>query len=405
MPPVPALRAFLAPLPTLILVSLTAHMALSGGRLAGSLYALHTGAGTSWMGLFMGLFAVLPLLSSLSVGRWIDRRGAQHVMRRGVLLVCTGAWLPVLQLSMPMLFAMAMFLGIGFNLISMASLHAVGTLSNGHGNQRRLANYGWFGLGFASSATIGPSLAGVLIDHAGFRAAFAVLALFSTTAVVLVFGALRTVEALAAPPAPPPPAALQAAQRRQWNDLLRDPVLRRVFLVSVVLSAAWDLFGVMLPVVGTRMGYSASMVGAISSMFALGIFTSRAMTPLLATRFPEWVNVRAALAVIVLALVVWPWAAVPWAFMVLAYGLGVGLGLSQPNTLSLLHAATPADRAGEALGLRYFLGNCSSVLMPVVFGVGVGLVGVAPLLWAGATLVGSCLPATQRAIRQQRLGR
>lgn len=404
MPPVPALRAFLAPLPTLILVSLTAHMALSGGRLAGSLYALHTGAGTSWMGLFMGLFAVLPLLSSLSVGRWIDRRGAQHVMRRGVLLVCTGAWLPVLQLSMPMLFAMAMFLGIGFNLISMASLHAVGTLSNGHGNKRRLANYGWYGLGFASSATIGPSLAGVLIDHAGFRAAFAALALFSTTAVVLVFGALRTVEALAAPPAPDAPASLQAAQRRQWNDLLRDPGLRRVFLVSVVLSAAWDLFGVMLPVVGTRMGYSASMVGAISSMFALGIFTSRAMTPLLATRFPEWVNVRAALAVIVLALLVWPWAAVPWAFMVLAYGLGVGLGLSQPNTLSLLHAATPADRAGEALGLRYFMGNCSSVLMPVVFGVGVGLVGVAPLLWAGAALVGSCLPATQRAIRQQRQG-
>lgn len=399
MPPAPALRAFLTPLPTLILVSFAAHMALSGGRLAGSLYALRTGAGTSWMGLFMGLFAVLPLLSSLSVGRWIDRRGAQHVMRRGVLLVCAGAWLPVLQLSMPMLFAMAMFLGIGFNLISMASLHAVGTLSTGQGDKRRLANYGWYGLGFASSATIGPSLAGMLIDHLGFRAAFAAMAVFSAAAVLLVFGVLRAVVALETSPSL---AVRATAARRQWHDLLRDPLLRRVFLVSLTLSAAWDLFGVMLPIVGTRMGYSASTVGAISSMFALGIFTSRALTPLLATRFPEWVNVRAALALIVLALVVWPAATVPWAFMGLAYGLGAGLGLSQPNTLSLLQAATPAGRAGEALGLRYFMGNCSSVLMPVVFGVGVGLVGVAPLLWAGAAMVGACLPATQRAIRQQR---
>ncbi len=383
-------------LPTLILVNLTAHMALSGGKLSGALFTLRSGAPEVVMGFYLALFASIPLFTSLSVGRWIDRVGALHVMRRGVSLLLLGAWLPVAWLAIPSLFAMAMLLGIGFNLVSMAGLQCVGVLSTGQSDQRRLANFGWFGLGFASSSAIGPSSSGLLIDQFGFRFAFASMALCTCVAALLVLLPLRAL------PMPPkaPTTGLAAAPRAAWNDLLRAPPLRRIFLVSLTLSGGWDLYAALLPVIGTRLGFSASIIGSIASMFALGTIVSRLAMPWLATRFQEWQNVRASALCMTLVFLVLPWARVPAVFMVLGFAFGASVGLSQPNTLSLLHAATPSGRTGEALGLRFFLGNCSSVLLPLLFGLAVVPFGPAPLMWAGAALVGAGLPAVQRALRK-----
>lgn len=140
-----------------------------------------------WTGVFTGLFAVVPLCSSLHVGRWIDRVGAARVLRRGTLLVLAGAWLPVLKLSIPTLFMMALLLGIGYNLVSMAGLHTAATLGDSGSSRQRLANYGWLGLGFSSSATLGPSIAGVLIDRHGFHVALFCMACCTLVAVALVF--------------------------------------------------------------------------------------------------------------------------------------------------------------------------------------------------------------------------
>jgi hypothetical protein len=70
--------------------------------------------------------------------------------------------------------------------------------------------------------------------------------------------------------------------------------------------------------------------------------------------------------------------------------------------LSLLHAAAPSGRGGEALGLRSLVGNGSSVLIPITFGFAVGPLGVAPLLWLGAALISSALPAAHRGVRHFR---
>ena len=61
---------------------------------------------------------------------------------------------------------MALLVGIGYNLVSMAGLHAATPGSS----RQRLANFGWLGLAFAASATAGPGLGG-LIDAFGLRAA------------------------------------------------------------------------------------------------------------------------------------------------------------------------------------------------------------------------------------------
>lgn len=391
-----------APIPTLIFINLTAHLAMSGGRLTGALFTLKSGAGEMWAGAFMGMFAAIPLFTSLRTGRWIDRVGPRLVMQRGSVLVVLGAWLPVFFLSVPILFAMALLVGIGFNLVSMAALHVAGSAGNAATSRQRIANFGWLGLGFSTSAALGPSVAGLLIDTWGYRTSLIATACCSVVAVLLVF--TRTGRSI-----PVPSAANSRGERasipRGLFSLGRRPRLRRLLLVGLSVASSWDLFMIMLPVIGTRLHFSASVVGAISSTFAVGVFLSRVLTPWLASRLTEWQTVRGCMAVITLIFLALPFVEASSVWTVFALALGLAVGLTQPTTLSLIHAATPTGRGGEAIGMRYFLGNCSSVLIPVAFGMTIGVVGVLPLLWVNAAWAGFGLRVAHRgAVRAMQRG-
>ena len=176
---------------SLILINLTAHMALSGGRLTGSLYILKNGHPEALVGLFMAFFSVIPVMTSLAIGRWVDRAGAVKVLRSGIVLVLLGAWLPVVHLSMPTLLVTAMTIGFGFNVMSVAAQHTVGHLAPVATPAERMANFGWFALGHSSSSTIGPFIAGLLIGHFSFRAAFAAMAVATCLSAWLVATRIR----------------------------------------------------------------------------------------------------------------------------------------------------------------------------------------------------------------------
>lgn len=370
-------------------------MAMSGGRVSGSLFALSVGSPELVVGIFMAMFSILPTLAAMSIGRWVDRIGALPVMRTGVLAVLIGATVPVLWLSVPALFVMAVLIGFGFNAMSVAGQHTVGAMAQGKTAEQRLRNFGWYALGHSASSALGPFISGLLIDHVGFRTAFATMAGFTCIACWLVFKRLNTLPAAAKSET----TGDAESKPQAWHDLLAAPELRRIYYVGMALACTWDLFIVMLPVLGTRLGFSASVIGTVFSLFAVGTFVSRALMPWLSTRFREWQIMRAAMAMIALVFVVLPWASAATAFMLLGFLFGASVGFSQPNMLSLLHAAAPTGRGGEALGLRSLVGNGSSVLIPIAFGFAVGPFGVAPLLWAGAALISSALPAAHRGVR------
>src|ERR1035437_1988582 len=119
----PVFKRFPPLLLPLTLVNLTGHMAFSGGRVSGSLFALSVGSHEWVVGIFMAMFSVLPTLAAMSVGRWVDRMGALPVLRFGMLTVLIGAAVPVLWFSVPALFVMAVLVGFGFNAVSVASQH------------------------------------------------------------------------------------------------------------------------------------------------------------------------------------------------------------------------------------------------------------------------------------------
>ena len=401
----PRLPPFLLPL---ILINLTGHMALSGGRVTGSLYILQTGNAEYLVGVFMALFSIISVLTALSIGRWVDRVGAARVMRLGIALVLIGAWMPVIYLSLPTLLLMALTLGFGFNVLSVASQHTVGHLVANATPSERLANYGWFALGHSASSTVGPFIAGGLIDAVGFRAAFAALAMFACMAAWLV--ATRTRDLPRPEALPVADFELQSAtnddgetrevpQKPHVFDLLATPEMRRIYWVNMIMSASWDLFIVMLPVLGHRLGYSASVIGSVFSLFALGTFTARAAMPWLSRRANEWQILRAAIVVVTLVFMALPWAAIAPALMALGYVFGCAVGMSQPNMLALLHVASPPGRGGEAVGLRSVLSNSCSVVVPLAFGAAVVPFGISALLMSGGMLFASGIPSAHRGVR------
>ena len=397
----PRLPPFLLPL---ILINLTGHMALSGGRVTGSLYILQTGHAEYLVGVFMALFSIISVLTALSIGRWVDRVGATRVMRLGIGLVLVGAWMPVIYLSLPTLLLTALTIGFGFNVLSVASQHTVGYLVANATPSERLANFGWFALGHSASSTVGPFIAGLLIDAFGFREAFAALALCACVAAWLVMTRARD---LPRPNATPDVSAAvtdddeprEVPQKPRVFDLLSTPEMRRIYWVNMIMSASWDLFIVMLPVLGHRLGYSASVIGLVFSLFAVGTFAARAAMPWLSRRANEWQILRVSLAVVTLVFMALPWAGVAPALMALGLLFGCAVGMSQPNMLSLLHAASPAGRGGEAVGLRSVLSNSCSVAVPLAFGAAVVPFGISALLVSGGVLFASGIPSAHRGVQ------
>jgi MFS family permease len=406
----PRFPPFLLPL---IFINLTAHMALSGGRLTGSVYALKTGSPEYVVGVFMALFSIVPMFTALAIGRWVDRVGASRVMRIGIALVLCGAWLPVMVLTVPTLFATAVMIGFGFNVMSVAAQHTVGHLVEKATPAERLANYGWFALGHSASSAIGPFVAGLAIDYLGYRSAFACLALSSCIAAFLVFTRLRGLSVAR--------TAMQARANRDEGDarptfdgsartpqrsvfdLLATREMRRIYWVNMIMSMSWDLFIVMLPVFGVRQGFSASVIGTVFSLFALGTFASRACMPWLATRVSEWEIVRVVVAIIAVVFVALPWVDSAVLLMVVGFAFGAAVGMSQPNMLSLLHAAAPRGRGGEAVGLRSVIGNSCSVAVPLAFGAAVAPWGIGSLLIAGGVFFSSAIPVAHRGARDRRV--
>jgi MFS family permease len=395
---------FLLPL---ILVNITGHMALSGGRLTGSLFILNSGYPELLVGAFMSFFAVIPVLTSLHIGRWVDSAGAERALRVGVALVLVGAWLPVIVLNLHSVLLTGATIGFGFSIMSMAAQHTVGHLVPEATPTERMANFGWYALGHSASSVIGPFVSGLLIDAAGVRAAFAAMAVASCVAAFVVARHLRGLPrppGSAVPPADATPTpdpdevAEPTVQSPNVLDLLATAEMRRIYWVNSLTAASWDLFIVMLPVLGHRLGYSASVIGTVYSCFALGTFAARAVMPWLSRHFNEWEILRAALAVITLVFIAFPWLALAPLLMAAGAVFGGAVGMSQPNVLSLLHSAAPPGRGGEAVGLRSVLSNACSVVIPLAFGAALGQVGLTVVLYAGVLLFGvGVYPAHQGA--------
>jgi len=361
----------------LIFITLLNHSVFSGTRVAASLYAIHLNATPFTVGLLMALYALLPMLSAVSMGRWIDRIGVRVPMLIGSVAIGAGATLPFVWPGMPALYAASVLIGSGFMMYQVAGQHIIGYIGR---PEDRPVNFSVSALGFSVSGFVGPMIAGFGIDEIGYTATFAILAAFPLVPIaVLGFDKLRLPQphAHAAPPVP----------GRSVADLLRHRDLRPVFITSGLLASAWDMFTFAIPVYGSSIDLSASSIGLILGAFSVATFVIRGILPALSRRLTAWPLLATSLAIAALSFLLFPLLERAALLMAAAFLLGLGLGMSQPMVMSLLHNAVPQGRVGEAIGVRMTIVNISQIAIPLTFGALGTALGMLPVFWATALLL------------------
>lgn len=372
----------------LILLLTVSHASFGGARLAISLQALHLQASPVLVGLLMSLLMLVPTFVAVQVGRWVDRAGYRRPTWLALAGIVLGEAVAALLPTLAGLAIASLLVGTSFMLSHVAVNNAIGHLAGASGRTRA---FGLMAVGFSLSALAGPMLAGAAIDLVGYRWAFTLLAVLPLVAAAL----LRH-----APEMPPSPHA-HDAPGRGVADLLRLPPLRAVLLVSAMISAGWDLFTFLVPLHGANSGLSATAIGLVAGAFGVGSAAVRLALPWIARRVSEWKLLASALVLAGLGYLLFPFCVTVGTMLPLALALGIVLGCGQPVVMSLLHVTAPPERTGEAVGLRAAITSLGQTVLPLAFGAFGTALGMLPLFWAAAALlgVGGGYAATRRRLQ------
>jgi MFS family permease len=277
------------------------------------------------------------------------------------------------------LFVSTAVVGMCFTVFQLATQQATGALG---GTADRARNFSVLSMGYSISGLIGPLIAGVAIDHWGFRVTFAVLAVLPVLSIVV----LASKHIYVPVPEPVPHASTPGG----IAALLKQPILRRVLITNVFIAMGWDLHMIFVPIYGAKIGLSASEIGAVLATFAAATFVIRLLMPALLRRRTEQQLMTVSLCSAGAVYAAYSFATSPWILAALSFTLGLMLGSGQPVVMSLLHAHAPPGRIGEAVGVRMSLVQGVAVAAPLLFGALGTSLGLTPVFW----MVGVCLAAS-----------
>lgn len=353
------------------------HLGFVGCRMTTTLFALELGASPALAGTVVAMFAVVPMMLSVTAGRLIDRVGPRRPVAAGLGLLTASALLPFTFPALATLLVSSMLLGVSFMLLHIGMNSVIGA----HGRpEQRAINFSWLALSFSVSNSTGPLVAGYAIQGFGHAWAYLVLAVFPGIGIALLLWRRK--------PLPRPKYVAPTGERRLL-DLLRVAGLRRTFIISGMLATGWDLYGFLMPLYGTQLGIEPAQIGIIMSTFAIATLVVRLALQVLIRRVRQWVLIAGSMSIAASSYLLFPFVSTVPLLIALSFVLGIGMGCSQPVIMSLLYEASPPGRQSEAVGVRTTMINASQTFIPLLSGALSTALGTAPLFWVlAATLYG-----------------
>ncbi len=368
------------PLLAIVFAQLGLHSAMSGTRMAAPLEILRAQQGPFAAGALLAMFALAPVALALPAGRLADRHGYHRPLRIAVALVVVGSVIAAASTflgdgwHLAALVVAALLCGTGANAAAIATQRTAGRLAVDSVDRVRV--FSWLGMAPALGNAVGPVLAGVAIDTAGFGWAYFAMSALALSSLLAIPRVPRDVAA----------AAQRGPRQRVWT-LFSTPRFGRLLAVNWLVSACWDVHSFAVPVLGHERGFAASTIGLILAAFTLAVTGVRVLIPMIATRLEEVRVIRTSMVVTGLVFAVYPWMPGPWSMAACAVVLGLMLGSAQPMILSTLMRIVPGERQGESLALRSMSINASSAAMPLLWGALGAAVGAAAMFWLMGTAV------------------
>ncbi|MEO5669845.1 MAG: MFS transporter, partial [Ramlibacter sp.] len=222
------------------------HACMAGTRMAAPLLALRQGYSEAAVGVLLAFFALTQVFLALPAGRYADRRGLKRPVGWAVVACALGAGVAVAFPVFPALCLSALLTGGATGVASIALQRHVGRAAENPTQLKQV--FSWLAIGPAVSNFLGPFCAGIMIDEAGFRAAFLLMAVFPLVSWFWV----RTAKEL------PPVIRAEGDHGGTAWDLVREPMFRRLLIVNWLLSSCWDVHTFVVPVLGHERDLSAS---------------------------------------------------------------------------------------------------------------------------------------------------
>lgn len=344
--------------------------------------ALEFDVGAAGIGMVASAFAIPALIASILVGRASDRVGGAVVATLGIVLNCAGIVMSIAASSLVWLVAACAVSGLGH----VAALVGQQVFVTQHAKD--VDSDSAFGVLTAWSSIgqlIAPPIVGLAITfppHAMGGTDFGLL-------VALGFALLSAIGAI-------PSLRTDHAHRRDFE--LREAAeqsspswgtLWRAVLVSGIVLAAIDLLYSFLPLWAAERGISAIQVGILLAVRAAVGVVARFGLGRLVTRFGRKALICVSVSAAALAFVLLPFIGLVGAYIAMI-GVGIGLALPQPLTVTWLVAGVDKRQRGRRLGLRMTANRAAQSLVPLSIGVAAAPLGAAGVfLSAGILLAGA----------------
>ncbi len=370
------------PLYLAIALSTLDHVFFAGSRLGVLLYAAHLNATPLMVGFASALFTIPSIFTSVGMGRWSDRVGARTPMLIGSALMFAGGVIAFFWRDFVGLCVASTFVGTFFNMFFIAHQRLIGQYGK---PEDRVTNFSLASLGYSVSGFIGPLIAGFAIDTVGDPAALLLLSLFTLGPVAVI--ALDKLEF----PSDKIRTASPSQKSAGMMNLLETPAMRRLYGMSVLAQSTWSIVIFIVPLYGTQIGLSASLIGVLMGSFSLATVAVRLFLPFLSRRLTPWQLLLASLVVSATGFIGIPLLTSMTPLAAMVFWLGLGMGVAGPMSQALMYDESPPDRVGEALGLRVLMMNVSHSAVPLLSGAFGTAFGVGPVFWVlAATLLGGC---------------
>jgi MFS family permease len=386
--------------------------------------ALSLGASPVEVGLILSSYSILPALTAVAIGRWIDRVGESRYLMLSLLALSAGSVMALFAPGLLVLGLAQIAMGFGQIIYLVASQSLVANQGPREGREARFGHYSTVtSIGQLAGPAIGAAIVGASVGlvlaagpalvagigaliappPAGLVAGGSAILPAYREAGVFLFGAVVTLVAsglaflIPSPPRPARDARVEHTAGRQpgvlamTRQVLRRPGMIAAIYVSVTVISAVDVLIGYLPAYGEDVGLSIALVGTLLSVRAGASLISRLFMSQLIARIGRSRLLGLSMLVAGGGLCAVPFLTSAAALIAVMVIVGLGLGLGQPMTIAWVANSSHRSERATALGVRITGNRVALLVVPTAMGAIAGSAGISAIfvVMAAAMAVGA----------------
>ena len=378
--------------------------------------ALSLGASPLEIGLIQSAFSILPALTAVAIGRWIDQVGEARYLMLSLLTLAVGSLFASLAGGLLPLALAQVGLGLGQIIYLVSSQSLIANHGPRAGRESRYAHYstvnslGQLAGPVLAAAIVGGALAtvaasgllasvdphagavggsataggGFLDDNPEGRVFFvaAILALIACGLASRIPGYARPANAAAG-------GAAEPSLLRLAGQVLRRQGMISAMSVSITVISAVDVLIAYLPAYGEEAGLSIALVGLLLAVRAASSLVSRLFMTQLIRLLGRSRLLALSMAMAGGGLAVMPFVAQPAILVAIMVVVGLGLGLGQPMTIAWVANRSPRRERATALGVRLTGNRAALLVVPTLMGAIAGTAGLTAIFIVVAISLGA----------------